>query len=69
MNQKANASKGRAASGTKKLCDKQTCNLPEGVKIIGELGAKFWLLQTNANQEGKDAKGVYSNDNDGASVP
>lgn len=46
----------------------ETCKSPKGVKIIGELAAKYWLLQKQISMEGNNAKRIHGDDADGAEV-
>lgn len=41
---------------------KDACNSFIGVKIVGELAAKFWLLQNHANKVGEDVEGIHEDD-------
>lgn len=41
---------------------KDACNSIIGVKMVGELAAKFWLLQNHANKEGEDVEEIYEDD-------
>ena len=52
-----------------KQCAESACNLPKGVTIIGELAAKFWLLNKTSYTEFKDEiDRVHRNDDASASV-
>ena len=70
MNQKAISAHKRAVSDQENNPKGQACHFPVGAKIIGELGAKFWLLQNQAIEEGEeDAERLHNDDKNGTAVP
>lgn len=70
MTRNTNFSRERGASNRKQNVGKNPCKFPVGVTIIGELGAKYWLLRNNTNQEGEgDAERIHGDDKNGTSVP
>lgn len=70
MNQKAISAHKRAVSDQENKLKEQACNFPIGAKIIGELGARFWLLQKQAIEEGEeDAERLHNHDKNGTAVP
>jgi len=71
MTRNTNSPRERGASNKKQNAGENPCKFPLGVKIIGELGAKFWLQQNQTIEEGgNDVKErIHSHDSVGTPVP
>jgi len=68
MHKNNRLSQQRLPSNSRGLANKQNFSSPTGIEIIGQLAAKYWLLENQTKKESEDGERVHKDDDVGTSV-